>query len=44
MANCISCSAALPAPSNVCEYCGRRNDVDLHGVHQYTVVKPNGER
>ncbi|MCF6323578.1 MAG: zf-TFIIB domain-containing protein [Gammaproteobacteria bacterium] len=44
MANCISCSAALPAPSNVCEYCGRRNDVDLHGVHRYTVVKPNGER
>ncbi|MBL1260851.1 MAG: zf-TFIIB domain-containing protein [Thiotrichaceae bacterium] len=44
MANCISCSAALPAPSNICEYCGRRNDVDLHGVHQYTVVKPQDER
>jgi len=44
MANCISCSAALPAPSNVCEYCGRRNDVDLHGLHKYTVVKPNAER
>ena len=44
MANCISCSAALPAPSNVCEYCGRRNDVDLRGLHQYTVVKPNAER
>ncbi len=44
MANCVSCSAPLPAPSNVCEYCGRRNDVDLHGVHQYTVVKPDAER
>ncbi len=44
MASCISCSAPLPAPSNVCTYCGRRNDVDLHGIHKYTVVKPDTER
>lgn len=44
MANCVSCSAPLPAPSNICEYCGRRNDVDLHGVHKYTVVRPDSER
>ncbi len=44
MSDCVSCSAPLPAPSNICEYCGRRNDVDLHGVHQYTVVKPDAER
>ncbi len=44
MASCISCSAPLPAPSNVCTYCGRRNDVDLHGIHKYTVVKPDAER
>jgi len=44
MASCISCSAPLPAPSNVCSYCGQRNEVDLHGIHKYTVVKPDAER
>lgn len=44
MVNCISCSALLPVPSTVCEYCGRRNDVDLQGIHHYTVVKPDSER
>jgi len=44
VANCVSCSAPLPAPSNICAYCGRRNDVDLRGVHKYTVERPNSER
>jgi len=44
MANCVSCSAPLPGVSSVCEYCGRRNDVDLHGIHKYTEVRPDSER
>jgi Zn-finger nucleic acid-binding protein len=44
MANCVSCSAPLPGRSNICKYCGRRNDTDLHGIHQYTVVRPETER
>lgn len=44
MANCSSCSAPLSGPSTICEYCGRRNDVDLRGIHKYTQVKPDSER
>ena len=44
MANCVSCSAPLPGRSNICRYCGRRNDTDLHGVHKYTVIRPETER
>lgn len=44
MSNCTSCSAPLPGASNLCPYCGTRNDTDLHGIHKYTVVKPESER
>lgn len=44
MANCVSCSAPLPGRSNICKYCGRRNDTDLRGIHKYTVVRPETER
>lgn len=44
MPNCKNCSAPLPANSLVCAYCGTRNDIDLRGVHQYTVEKPQSER
>jgi len=44
MSNCANCSAPLPGTSNLCLYCGTRNDTDLHGIHKYTVVKPESER
>ena len=44
MAICETCSAPLPPNRNTCDYCGTRNDVDLKGIHQYTVNKPETER
>jgi Zn-finger nucleic acid-binding protein len=44
MANCINCGAAIAAKSIVCKYCNTRQDVDLKGIHQYTVEKPEAER
>ena len=44
MANCSSCSAPLQAHTSVCEYCSTRNDVDLKGIHEFTVKKPISER
>lgn len=35
MARCTSCSAPLLANSNICRYCGIRNDIDLH-AQNYT--------
>jgi Zn-finger nucleic acid-binding protein len=29
MANCKNCAAPLAANTNICEYCGTRNDIDL---------------
>ncbi|MCP5046597.1 MAG: hypothetical protein GY940_05470 [bacterium] len=44
MSNCKNCGAALATGTIVCEYCGTRQDVDLHGVHRHTVEKPQSER
>lgn len=44
MARCQWCTAPLPDGGSVCRYCGRRNDVDLHGVHEYTVAAPESPR
>jgi len=44
MAKCKSCAAPLPSNTSVCSYCGTRNDVDLKGVHEYTVKEPASER
>ncbi len=44
MALCESCSAPMPPNKNICNYCGQRSDVDLKGIHQYTVNKPRTER
>jgi len=44
MANCINCGAALSAKSIVCKYCNTRQDVDLKGIHKYTVEKPESQR
>lgn len=37
MARCQSCSAPLPANTQHCSYCGVRNDVDLHGKHDFQI-------
>jgi Zn-finger nucleic acid-binding protein len=44
MARCTSCSAALPANTNRCQYCNTRSDVDLHAKHPYKVEKLNSKR
>ena len=44
MARCKSCSAPLPANSNRCDYCGIRNDVDLHGKHDFSINSQQSER
>lgn len=35
MIRCQTCSAPLPANTQICRYCGVRNDVDIHGKHRY---------
>lgn len=44
MARCNNCSAPLPPNTQYCSYCGVRNDVDLHGKHDYRVVSQESER
>lgn len=44
MARCQWCTAPLPPGGALCRYCGRRNDVDLQGVHEFTVAKPASPR
>jgi len=44
MARCKSCTAPLPPHSGVCEYCGSSNDVDLKGIHEFTVNRPESPR
>lgn len=40
MPNCRNCSAPIPSGTLVCAYCGTRADIDLQGIHEYTVVTP----
>ncbi len=44
MASCKNCSAPLPANINRCHYCGVRNDVDLHGKHEYSITAQQSDR
>ncbi|HEY5999129.1 MAG TPA: zf-TFIIB domain-containing protein [bacterium] len=44
MARCQWCTAPLPPGVALCGYCGRRNDVDLQGVHEFTVSVPASPR
>lgn len=44
MALCMQCSAPLPANTQVCRYCGVRNDIDLRGKQAFRVVDAGGER
>lgn len=36
MARCANCNAPLPDGSQLCAYCGDRNDIDLKGIHYFT--------
>jgi len=44
MARCKSCSAPLLANTNRCNYCGVRNDVDLHAKHEFSVHEKMSDR
>ena len=44
MASCSRCSAPLPANSQICRYCGVRNDIDLRGKHDYRVMAKQSSR
>ncbi|HBA66554.1 MAG TPA: hypothetical protein DCZ48_10355 [Methylococcaceae bacterium] len=44
MKRCHSCSAPLLANTNLCRYCGTRNDVDLHGKHHFVTIDHESER
>ncbi len=44
MARCLSCSAPLPANTNLCSYCKVRNDVDLHGKHHFSISSKHSKR
>lgn len=43
MANCKNCAAPLAANTNICKYCGTRNDVDLQNTQSYNVT-PDSEK
>ncbi len=40
----MSCSAPLPANTQICGYCGVRNDVDIHGKHAYRLLERQSPR
>ena len=44
MARCNSCAAPLPPHTGVCEYCGSQTDIDLKGIHEFTVNRPESNR
>ena len=44
MRRCRACSAPLNANSNICQYCGVRNDIDLHGKIDFSVQEDISNR
>lgn len=44
MPDCRNCGAPLPVGQLVCGYCHTRQDVNLRGIHEYTVTTPESER
>jgi Zn-finger nucleic acid-binding protein len=44
MANCKSCSAPLNANTDLCKYCGVRNDVDLQDKYDYSIEDAGFDR
>ena len=44
MAHCKSCSAPLDADTDLCKYCGVRNDVDLQEKYDFSVKNAHSGR
>ena len=44
MAGCNHCGAPLAANTNLCNYCGTRNDVDLHAKFPYSIEPEQSQR
>jgi len=44
MRRCHACSAPLNAHSNICRYCGVRNDIDLYGKIDFSVQEDISNR
>ena len=44
MGKCSSCSAPLPANTQMCSYCGVRNDIDMHGKYDYQILNRQSPR
>jgi len=44
MTNCKNCSGPLPPNTNICKYCGTRNDMDLKIIHKHTQESPDSNR
>lgn len=44
MARCHTCSAPLPPNTQYCSYCGVRNDIDLRGKHDFSIVNRQSDR
>jgi Zn-finger nucleic acid-binding protein len=43
MTNCKNCAAPLIANTNICEYCGTRNDVDLQDKQFHKINQASGK-
>jgi Zn-finger nucleic acid-binding protein len=41
---CGTCTAPLPSHTGLCAYCGSHNDVDLKGIHEFTLSRPESPR
>jgi Zn-finger nucleic acid-binding protein len=44
MAKCSYCSAPMPHSGIICEYCGKRNDIDLRGEKKRVNLRPHESR
>ncbi len=44
MPQCINCAAPLPKSGIICQYCGTRNDIDLHDIKNFTSIRPHQSR
>ena len=44
MARCSNCKAPLSPGSLICAYCGNRSDIDLQGIHHYTIHDTDSPR
>ena len=44
MPKCTHCSAPLPKSGIICEYCGKRNNIDLTSDYKFTNLRPHLKR